>query len=507
VTPDGRGSAPRPSRVPDPGSRVRDFFVQNQSIILFAHGLVFFSLGFAIWLQRRRTTRLRLTSSLIWLAAFAFVEGLAVWGYAFVPIQERYMGTGLIDGLIVLRALVQTVAFLFLLQFGLRLVRLSPNVRRGLTAASVALWLGVLLGGAALASHLDWSVKEWAGSVEAVCRYAILLPGGLLSAVGLWRQRDELSAAGMTAIRPYAAAAAAVLAVYALVAGLVVRAQAPWAPGGIGNDDAWFQATRFPLSVVLGLLGLALCVLSVKLLEIFEVEDKQRLEEIDRARAVAEERARFGRDLHDGTIQSLYAAGLHLEAVALRSEEPEVRDEVRKVVAGLDEAIEGLRGYIRALRQPPATAPGIAAGLDELTRRFAEETGLRARLRADGIAQAGPLPDEAGQHLEQILREALSNAARHAGPCVVDVSLCFRADELNLVVVDDGCGLGPDGSVGGQGLRNMRERARRLGGRLAVEPLPGGGTRVALAVPLDAECPDEPEPTAIPSPAHEVSAT
>ena len=73
------------------GGRVREFFVQNETIILFAQGLVFFSLGFAVWLQRRRATRLTLSSSLIWLAAFAFVEALAVWGYVFVPIQESYM--------------------------------------------------------------------------------------------------------------------------------------------------------------------------------------------------------------------------------------------------------------------------------------------------------------------------------------------------------------------------------------------------------------------------------
>ena len=56
---------------------MREFFVQNETIILFAQGLVFFSLGFAVWLQRRRATRLTLTSSLIWLAAFAFVEALS----------------------------------------------------------------------------------------------------------------------------------------------------------------------------------------------------------------------------------------------------------------------------------------------------------------------------------------------------------------------------------------------------------------------------------------------
>ena len=73
---------------------MREFFVQNETIILFAQGLVFFSLGFAVWLQRRRATRLTLTSSLIWLAAFAFVEALAVWGYVFVPIQDGYLGAG-----------------------------------------------------------------------------------------------------------------------------------------------------------------------------------------------------------------------------------------------------------------------------------------------------------------------------------------------------------------------------------------------------------------------------
>ena len=90
---------------------------------------------------------------------------------------------------------------------------------------------------------------------------------------------------------------------------------------------------------------------------------------------------------------------------------------------------------------------------------------------------------------------------------MIDVALCFRPDELGLVVFDNGCGVAADESVAGQGLRNMRERARRLGGRLTVEPVAGGGTRVALAVPLDAEYPAEPDQTMIPPTAHEVPLT
>jgi signal transduction histidine kinase len=476
---------------------VHEFFHENETIILFAHGLVFFSLGFAVWLQRRRATRLRLTQSLIWLASFAFVEALAVWGYVFIPIQESY-APGLTDTLVVLRALLQTGAFLFLLQFGLRLSPLGPGARGALTALSLVLWAGILIGGALLASRNGWSTKEWEGSVVAICRYALLLPGAALSAVGLWRQRAELGEAGMIAIRPYAAAAAGALALYALFAGIVVDGTAPWAPAGPANDIGWFDATGLQIAVVRGLLGLALCVLAVKLLEIFEVEAKQRVEALDRARAVAEERARFGRDLHDGTIQSIYAAGLHLEGVALRSEDPGVRAEVAQVVSSLNETIDGLRRYIRALREPPCTAQGIAASLAELTRRFASETGVGASMRAGGIAAAGPLPDEAGQHLEQILREALSNAARHAGPCEVDVRLTFAPDELELAVSDTGRGLGGrEVDATGQGLRNMRERARRLGGRLAVD---SGvqGTRITLSVPLDSECPADTDAVAPP---------
>jgi signal transduction histidine kinase len=233
-------------------------------------------------------------------------------------------------------------------------------------------------------------------------------------------------------------------------------------------------------------------VLAVKLLEIFDVEAKQNLEALDRARAVAEERARFRRDLHDGTIQSIYAAGLHLEAVAISCDDAAVRAEVRDVVADLNAATDGIRDYIRDLAQTPATPDGIAASLGDLTRRFAEETGRDVRFGVERAGPCGPLPDQAGQHLEQILREALANTARHAGSCRVRVSLVLAPDEVDLVVSDDGCGPGPPpgGDGAGQGLRNMRERARRLGGRLVVEPAPGRGTRVTLAVPLDSEEPE-----------------
>lgn len=467
---------------------MHEFFAQNQTIVLFAYGLVFFALGLAVWLQRRRASRLVLTSALIWLAAFAVTEAFAVWGNVFIPIQTSYLDPAYVNGLHVLRGLLEAIGFLFMVQFGLRLMEFPRRTRLALTALSVAVLAAIVMAGAVAAHDQHWTAVEWEGSVDNVASLCLLATGALLAAVGLWRQRGALSLAGMTSIRPYAAAAAGVLLFYALLVGTIVVA-APWAPGLI-TQERWFAITGIPEDLIAALAGLALCVVAAKLLEVFEVEAKQRLDALERSRAIAEERARFRRDLHDGTIQSIYAAALRLEAIALRTDDRGVRDEVRGVVADLNHVTDDIRSYITDLSQTPDTPAGIAERLRELADEFDHETDLSVRMDIRGVSSSGPVPQGAGRHLEQILREALSNAARHAGKCIADVHLAFAQDELELVVSDNGCGFAaPADEHSGFGLRNMHERARRLGGRLHVDPL-SPGTRIVVSIPLDSDIPD-----------------
>lgn len=463
------------------------FFQENDTIIVFAHGLVFFALGFAAWLQRRRATRLVLTSALIWLASYAFLEALVIWGYAFVPIQAEYLAPDVIEVLVVLRGVLQTIAVVFLLQFGLRLVPWTRLHVRAFGVLSVGLWAGILIAATAAAGNRGWGVIEWENTAAALSRYVLLIPGALLSAYGMWLQREELTRAGMPGIRPYAALAAGALLLYAFVAGAVVD-PAPWAPAGIGTESGWFDATGLPLAVIRGCVALVLAFSAIKLLDIFEVETKQQMETLDHARLVAEERARFGRDLHDGTIQSIYASGLHLEAVALNTDDLDARDEVRRVVGSLNATIDGLRGYIRDLHAPDGGPAGIAADLNRIVTAFAANLDVEATFRVSGVEQCGPLPDGAGQHVAHILRETLANVSRHAGPCTVSVRLIFRPDEIDLVVSDTGRGFDPGVTAEpgyGNGVRNMHDRARWLGGRVVIKPGPSGGTVVMLAVPLD----------------------
>ncbi len=477
---------------------MHEFFSQNQTIVVFAHGLVLFALGFAVWLQRRRASRLVLTNALIWLAAFAVMEAFAIWGNVFIPIQQRYLQSGYIDGLHVLRALLETAGFLFMVQFGLRLMEFPRRTRVLLTTASVVAWGVILVGAAVAANEQHWSAEQWSASVDNVARITLLLLGAMLAAVGLWRQRGALSAEGMTSIRPSAAAAAAVLAIYAVIGGTILES-APWEPG-LMSKDRWFAVSGIPLDLVLAIAGLALCVLAANLLEIFEVEAKQREEALERSRAIAEERARFRRDLHDGTIQSIYAAALRLEAIALRADEGPARAELRGVVADLNTVTDDIRSYITDLSQIPDTPSGIANRLREIAGEFDAESDIHVHVHVRGMSSSGPVPDGAGKHLEQILREALANVARHAGACDADVRLAFAPDELELVISDNGCGIvAAARGHSGLGLRNMQERARRLGGRLSLDQMVPG-TLIVVSIPLDVDIPD-PVPNPQPYPA------
>jgi signal transduction histidine kinase len=173
---------------------------------------------------------------------------------------------------------------------------------------------------------------------------------------------------------------------------------------------------------------------------------------------------------------------------------------VRGVVADLNHVTDDIRSYITDLSQTPDTPDGIVTRLREIAGEFGLETDLTVRVHVRGMSSSGPVPQGAGKHLEQILREALSNAARHAGTCVADVRLAFAQDELELEISDNGCGIGPPADDhSGFGLRNMHERARRLGGRLSVDQM-SPGTRIIVSIPLDSDIPD-PAPVPQPFPA------
>jgi signal transduction histidine kinase len=198
--------------------------------------------------------------------------------------------------------------------------------------------------------------------------------------------------------------------------------------------------------------------------------------------AVLEDRERIAKELHDGAIQALFAVGMGLQGSALLAGSDDLRARIQNAVEELDRVIRDLRNYIFGLR------PGILADrqLDEalhrLVEEFQERTGVLAIAEIDPAA-AADLAGRAGD-VVQLAREALSNISRHAQATTCRVSLYQQGDSAVLEIDDDGHGFAPASAPGtGQGLRNLHDRAERLGGRAEVHSTPGQGTSVQVTLP------------------------
>ncbi|HEY2442019.1 MAG TPA: GAF domain-containing protein [Streptosporangiaceae bacterium] len=197
--------------------------------------------------------------------------------------------------------------------------------------------------------------------------------------------------------------------------------------------------------------------------------------------AVFADRDRIARDLHDLVIQRLYATGMSLESVAARMGESDNRVRVSDAVDALDETIKEIRSAIFSLHARPATDDtGLRARILEVADDATAALGFAPTLRMAGRLD-DKMPADVGEHLLGVLREALSNAARHARATKVDVSV-EAGPELILVVRDNGVGI-PE-TERKSGLANLSERAGLLGGDLRTISVADGGTELTWRVPL-----------------------
>ncbi len=202
--------------------------------------------------------------------------------------------------------------------------------------------------------------------------------------------------------------------------------------------------------------------------------------------AVAEERARIARELHDmvahsvtvmvlqsGAVRRRLAAGQETERELLTAVEQAGRDAVTELRRTL--------GLLRGADSVDIVPQRGLAGLEDLLGQI-REAGLEVRLRSEGQPRA--LPPSLDLSAYRILQEALTNVLKHAKAGHAEVVLSYRPDQLVLTVVNPGGSLGVAPAGTGHGLVGMRERAVMFGGSLHAGPEPGGGYRVTAALPL-----------------------
>lgn len=482
-----------------------DLFATNRIIVLSVYGQVFFVMGLAIALQSLKRSTLPLARALPWLAAFGILHGLHEWGYLFVPLQSGYLPLPLTEALLVVQLGAKGISFALLLQFGVELLRSAEGrivLPRWLPAAVLLAWGGATaVVSATVSTHvpspgawleagrIDEALNAIGASIavgDVLGRWMLALPGALLAAWGLWASAAQVRSVARRPVVVGLHAAAVAFAAYAVVGGLVGM-PAPFAPASELNESTVVTVLGIPVEVLRSVAGLVIAVAVITTLGLFEQETDRAILEARGRELLARERERIGRDLHDGVIQSIYAAGLHLEAIgsSLGAEGDEVRAGIHRVMGELDHTIAEIRENISGLEDdgregldPAATIAAVAAEMDLSSLVVFD-------LRVQDAALP-PLTVANAEELRQIVRAAFSNTLRHAHATRIEARLWSEGSDLRLLIRDDGIGFDAASATSGtgRGLDNMRGRAELLGGSLTLEAGAGRGTSVSLTMPM-----------------------
>jgi signal transduction histidine kinase len=208
---------------------------------------------------------------------------------------------------------------------------------------------------------------------------------------------------------------------------------------------------------------------------------------LDRGQAVADrqelalisDRERIARDLHDVVIQRLFATGLQLQGVAAMASSPEVARLLDETVSALDDTIAAIRGTIFELQNRQSSS--LRSEIRNLVREYVPVLGYTPAVRTTGPVDTA-VPPHVAEQLLPVLREAVSNVARHALADRAEVDVRVSAHELTLTVTDDGIGLPAERLE--SGLRNVRRRAADMGGSLELVAGNPRGTTLVWRVPL-----------------------
>ena len=214
-----------------------------------------------------------------------------------------------------------------------------------------------------------------------------------------------------------------------------------------------------------------------------------QVHENTRRLAVLEERERIGMDLHDGIIQAIYGVGLSLESTLMMIEEnpSDAKEQVKRSIGGLNQAIRDLRAYIMDLRPRQLGNNGLMSGIKSLISEF----------RANSLAMvslSGPesdlvdLPQSHSLTLFRICQEGLANVAKHAKAMNVQISIWSTDDRVLMEIHDDGRGFEIEkmSTTIGHGLANMQTRAHTSGGDIDISSAIDEGTTILAWVPRHA---------------------
>jgi signal transduction histidine kinase len=489
---------------------VNEFFTTHLPEIFFIYGLAFFLTGVAVMLELTRSPELPVARTLPFLGLFGLIHGTHEWLEMFQLIAARSPGPAWHG----FRVLVLGASFVLLVEFGIRVLCLGSERQRWALIGRLCVF-GVFLAGLVVIARRWNAVDGWAAA-DAWSRYVLAVPGALLAAAGLHRQRQRLQHSQPAIARDLLIAGVA-FALYGIPGQLV--GERPLLPPDMWSSGAFLRLVGLPIQLWRAAAASVVAIFTIRALRLFELarvravavlnrdrmetqrqlyEEMTELNHLRRqlyqqaVRAQEEERHRIARELHDQAGQSLTALSFGL--AALRDTLPEANgakpservEELQRLTERVMDELQQLTSRLRpAALDELGLVPALVSYADRCSARFA----LVVDVEISGHQRR--LSPEAETALYRIAQEGVTNVVKHAHAHRVVITLEFTPQAVDLSVWDDGVGMDVETACQaavhgkGWGLAGIRERAQLLGGSLEIQAALGAGSCLRVHIPME----------------------
>lgn len=488
-----------------------DFFTHNIIIVYFFYGLSFFIMGLAVLLEFGHSSKLDFARALRPLIGFGLIHGSHEWFEMFLIIQERTVGLPAAPWILPVRMVALASSFLCLIAFGARLIA-GPGKHKlylGLLSTITAIWVIGLLG--VIFNESSSDVRAVAADVYT--RYALAIPGAVLTVWGLLVQRRKFIQIHMPVIGRDVLLAAVAFGLYGGI-GQLFSSPSIIFPSRYLNSQVFLEFFGFPVQVFRAVVATMAAVFITRSLRAFEVESNQRLEELRDAQVAEQqrldamkaellhktviaqeaERQRIARELHDETGQTLTALGMGLRGMSdtiltNRNRAVEQANQLEKLAV---EGVEELQRMVSGLHPPQLDDLGLLAALRWYANDISNRSNITINITSHGNKPI--LSSDIRSVVFRIAQEAITNVVRHAAADKIDIQLDYSTDNIYLRVEDNGQGFNTDivlkkkpGKPTAWGLLGMVERASLVGGSCNILSHPGKGTLIEVNVPIIGE--------------------
>lgn len=480
-----------------------EFFLRNIVGVYFFYGLSFFCMGLAVTLEITHSSNFEFARSLQPLAGFGLVHGSHEWFEMFLLIAPTTASLPQYGWITPLRMTLLATSFIFLIAFGARLIDGVGKAKYKLAmfATVIGLWLLGLLW--VILSQTPGTERSTA--IDVYTRYALAIPGSVLTVWGLLLQRRRFIQAGMPSVGADVALAAISFGLYGLIGQLFTSASTIF-PSSFINAEAFIRWFGFPIQVFRALMACCIAAFIIRSLRAFEMENRNRIEELRKAqiaerehleetraellhrtvKAQEAERKRIARELHDETGQTLTALGMGLRGLSetIGTNPDRAIQQAKHLEFLASSGIEDLQRLVSGLHPPQLDDLGLGATLRWYASEVTKNYSTKVIVNVWGSDKE--LPIEVSVVCFRIAQEAITNAIRHSSATQISIYQESRPKSVILRVEDNGQGFKVEPFLDrktenpGWGLLGMIERATLIGGTCKISSLMGMGTRVEV---------------------------